>query len=95
MEIAYYTSDVDITAYKVLLYNGNGGAVYSTLDLPAGTPTSSGVVSVTSVSASGGLQNGPDGIALIDGSTNNTVVEFISYEGSFVASNGAAAGFGA
>lgn len=38
-----------------------------------------------------GLQNGsPDGLALIDGS--GTVVQFISYEGSFVATSGPANG---
>ena len=37
-----------------------------------------------------GIQNGaPDGVAL---SQNGTLVEFLSYEGSFAATNGSAAG---
>ena len=37
-----------------------------------------------------GIQNGsPDGIALVNGST---VLEFISYEGTFTATNGPATG---
>ncbi|WP_456599382.1 ExeM/NucH family extracellular endonuclease [Blastococcus sp. SYSU DS0616] len=73
---------------SVVLYNGNDRAPYGTIDLgdvtaPADAPA------VVAVDAPG-LQNGaPDGLALLDGST---VVEFLSYEGSFVATSGPAAG---
>ncbi|MGB7444955.1 MAG: endonuclease/exonuclease/phosphatase family protein, partial [Coleofasciculaceae cyanobacterium] len=40
---------------------------------------------------SNGIQNGsPDGIALVD--NNNSVIQFLSYEGSFTAASGSAAG---
>jgi hypothetical protein len=72
------------------LYNGNGGAVYSSFlsITPATCPggvNGIGFISVTTT----GIQNGPDGIALYDGSS---VVDFISYEGSFTATNGVASG---
>jgi cysteine-rich repeat protein len=40
-----------------------------------------------------GLQNGPkDGVALVDGNNGNSVLDFISYEGDFVAMDGQAQG---
>jgi predicted extracellular nuclease len=72
----------------VVLYNGNGGTSYATLSLPVATPPAAGPVAV-SVNAAG-LQNGaPDGLALVQGTT---VLDALSYEGSFTATNGAAAG---
>ena len=79
-----------LSGWSLVLYNGNGGVVYGTLPL-SGTVASScpGERGVFSVAATG-LQNGsPDGIALVNG---NTLVEFISYEGVFAATNGPAAG---
>lgn len=85
----------DVTDWSVVLYNGNGGTVYDTDALsgvvasPAGDPSGDGVVVVTY--PSNGIQNGsPDGIALVD--AGGAVVEFLSYEGSFAATNGPAAG---
>ncbi len=81
----------DLTGWSVVLYNGNGGAAYSTVALTGVVPESATVVIPTA-----GLQNGngdatePDGIALVD--PEGTVTEFISYEGSFTASSGPAAG---
>jgi DNA/RNA endonuclease G (NUC1) len=80
----------DLTGWRVLLYNGNGGAVYATYEL-SGTIAAScdgrGVVAINTP----GIQNGnPDGIALIDAA--NAVVEFISYGGAFTAVGGAADG---
>ena len=83
---------IDLTGWSLVLYNGSGGASYSTLPLPAGTianttGTGFGTISI----AAAGLQNGsPDGIALVD--NTGTVVEFISYEGVMTATNGPAAG---
>lgn len=88
VEIAY-SFQVDITTHSVVLYNGINGATYSTLALPSGTSQGTGIY-ITTVAIQG-LQNGPDGIALVDGTTNN-VVEFISYEGIFTAMDGVAAG---
>jgi 5'-nucleotidase len=73
---------VDLAGWKVVLYNGNGGASYGTIDL-SGT----GVVS----KAYTNIQNGnPDGLALIG--PDGKVVEFLSYGGTFAATNGPAAG---
>ena len=70
------------------MYNGADGVLYNTISLD-GTcaPNDSFIVQPVN-----GLQNGgPDGIALVD-SINGVVLEFISYEGSFTASNGPATG---
>lgn len=79
---------------SVVLYNGGGtptGASYATDDLPAVTaPAGSPAVAVIDYPANG-IQNGsPDGLALVSGGT--TVIEFLSYEGTFTASNGPASG---
>jgi endonuclease I len=79
----------DLTGWSIVLYNGTGGASYATYNL-SGTITNTcagfGVVSVLTP----GIQNGsPDGIALVNGTT---VVQFLSYEGTFVASGGPANG---
>ncbi|WP_298914184.1 ExeM/NucH family extracellular endonuclease [uncultured Roseobacter sp.] len=81
----------DLTGWSLVLYNGSNGASYNTLDLSGLTVTDSGngfgFVSVDAV----GIQNGsPDGIALVD--NTGGVVEFLSYEGNLVATDGPAAG---
>lgn len=80
----------DLTGWTLVLYNGSGGATYSTIAL-------AGIVSDqldglgVQVFDAVGLQNGaPDGIALVNPS--GVVVEFISYEGSFTAVGGPADG---
>jgi DNA/RNA endonuclease G (NUC1) len=84
----------DLTGWSIVLYNGSGGAKYSetALDglIPATTACSGrGVIYVTY--PSNGIQNGsPDGFALVDGEGN--VIEFLSYEGTFAATDGPAAG---
>ncbi|WP_225755266.1 ExeM/NucH family extracellular endonuclease [Actinotalea sp. Marseille-Q4924] len=81
----------DLTGWSVVLYNGNGGAAYGTLPLSGalGDDTGSGF-GFRSVAAVG-LQNGaPDGVALVDGS--GALVQFLSYEGVFAATSGAATG---
>ncbi|MBU3078754.1 Calx-beta domain-containing protein [Sphingomonas quercus] len=85
----------DLSGYKLLLYNGSNGQSYNTLSLSgviADQQNGFGAVSFAYPdTAQGTIQNGsPDGIALVDG--NNNVVEFLSYEGSFKATNGAANG---
>ncbi|MFT4940841.1 MAG: endonuclease I/PKD repeat protein [Paraglaciecola sp.] len=84
------TAGLDLSGWQLIAYNGNGGASYKTISL-AGTLANQqngfGTLSFAAV----GLQNGaPDGIALID--ATGTVVEFISYEGTFTATDGAAFG---
>jgi len=80
---------VDVTGYMVFFYNGNGGGDYNKAEL-------SGICSmdnfiVVPVSAGASIQNGPDGIALVN-TKQDIVLEFISYEGSFIATNGPAVG---
>ncbi|HUQ83198.1 MAG TPA: DNA/RNA non-specific endonuclease [Gemmatimonadaceae bacterium] len=81
-----------LAGWSVVLYNGNGGMQYNTQSL-TGTITEScsgrGVVVVSY--PQDGIQNGsPDGLALVNAS--GTVVEFLSYEGTFAATDGPAAG---
>lgn len=80
----------DLAGWSVVLYNGSNGAVYATIAL-------SGVIPETCREKGGlyfpheGIQNGsPDGLALVD--PTGAVVEFLSYEGTFTATNGPAAG---
>jgi len=82
----------DLTGWSLVLYNGSNSNVYNTTTL-------SGVLTndcqgfgfnVTNYPTNG-IQNGaPDGIALVNSSS--TVVQFLSYEGSFTANDGPAAG---
>jgi DNA/RNA endonuclease G (NUC1) len=80
---------LDLSGWSVVLYNGNGGATYGTLAL-SGTLADQCASGGTVMVAAPGLQNGsPDGLALVNGTT---VVEFLSYEGAFAATNGPANG---
>lgn len=82
----------DLNGWRIVLYNGNGSASYDTRSL-SGTISDSGngYGFHTETWGTNGIQNGsPDGIALVDNSS--TVVQFLSYEGSFTASGGAADG---
>jgi uncharacterized protein len=80
-----------LSGWTLILYNGNGGAPYDTKNLSGKIPdlgNGFGVVTVTY--PSNGIQNGdPDGMALIN---NGVVVQFLSYEGVFVAVGGPANG---
>ena len=88
-------ADTDLTNWRIVLYNGNGGVAYHTRIL-------SGVIDGSCANVPGrgiayfeyptdGIQNGsPDGFALVD--ATGAVVEFLSYEGSFAAADGPAAG---
>ncbi len=79
-----------LTGWTIVLYNGSGGATYLPLSTLSGTlPNEQGGFGTAAVSTVG-LQNGaPDGLALVNGTT---VVQFLSYEGSFTATNGPATG---
>lgn len=80
----------DVTGWSIVAYNGNGGASYSTTSLTGLIPDQVNGYGTMAVSISG-LQNGaPDGLALVD--NNNVVLQFLSYEGSFTATNGPALG---
>ncbi len=83
---------MDVTGWSVVLYNGNGGLAYGTSALIGTIPTTCDTRGVLVLNyAVNGIQNGsPDGIALVDAS--GSVVEFLSYEGTFAAVDGPAAG---
>ena len=79
-----------LSGWTVALYNGSGGARYATLSL-SGTVANQCNGYGTAVVTATGMQNGaPDGLALINAS--GVVVQFLSYEGTFTASDGPAAG---
>ena len=80
----------DLSGWKVILYNGNGGAPYATIALEGVIPDQDSGYGTLSF-AYPGIQNGaPDGFALVDGDGN--VLQFLSYEGSFTAVGGEADG---
>ena len=80
----------DLTGWSLLFYNGNGGAEYASLDLGGLLPDEGDGYGALAFTQSG-IQNGsPDGIALID--AGDSVIQFLSYEGSFEAVDGPAAG---
>ncbi len=86
------TAGADLTGWSIALYNGSSTQlnVYDTIAL-SGTIDDEGAGFGALSFASAGIQNGsPDGLALVDADGN--VVQFLSYEGSFTAATGPAAG---
>lgn len=80
----------DVSGYRLLGYNGNGGAVYDAVTLAGALGAADGDLGFLAVGFEG-LQNGaPDGIALVD--TADCVLDFIAYEGDLAATDGPAAG---
>ncbi|HPN70964.1 MAG TPA: T9SS type A sorting domain-containing protein [Saprospiraceae bacterium] len=87
----FYPTGIDPLDYVLTRYNGAGGAAYTSPAQTGSTcsPATGGQVCVYTY-AKEGLQHGsPDGIAL---STGTTLIEFISYEGTFTAVGGIADG---
>lgn len=84
------TAGTDLTGWSLVLYNGNGGAAYRTIALGGTIDDEQNGFGALSFAAAD-IQNGaPDGIALVDAA--GRVVQFLSYEGAFVATSGAAIG---
>lgn len=80
----------DLTGWQVVTYNGNGGTATATLNL-SGVLADDGSGFGFLFFFQAGLQNGPaDGLALVNSS--GEVVEFLSYEGALLATNGVASG---
>ncbi|GGW80347.1 ExeM/NucH family extracellular endonuclease [Alteromonas halophila] len=80
----------DLGGYTLELYNGSNGTRYETLVLSGVVPNEQAGMG-TLAFFQPGIQNGaPDGVALINPAQE--VVQFISYEGTFTASEGTAAG---
>jgi DNA/RNA endonuclease G (NUC1) len=82
---------MDLTGWSVVLYNGSNGQTYDSDAFSGSIPASCGDRGVAVIAyPTNGIQNGsPDAIALVH---NGTVVEFLSYEGAFRATNGPANG---
>ena len=89
IEVAGFAG-TDLSAYTLVLYNGSNGFSYNTITLSGVIPDEgTGFGAVSFPLPANGLQNGaPDGIALAQGIS---ALQFLSYEGSFMAMNGAAA----
>ncbi|HNG95318.1 MAG TPA: hypothetical protein PLB32_21130, partial [Acidobacteriota bacterium] len=81
----------NLAGWRLIPYNGSGGASYSPIITLSGTiPNQSNGYGTLNFAISG-LQNGaPDGVALVNAS--NVVIQFLSYEGTFTATNEAANG---
>ncbi len=94
------SAPINLTGYSLVLINGSANTTYTTVDLgPAGTLPSKAYLVVGAatvmvpptalklsfIGAADQVQNGaPDGIALIN-KTTNTLVDALSYEGAMVA----------
>jgi hypothetical protein len=80
----------NLAFWKIRLYNGAGGAIYDTILLAGVLPNQCNGHG-TIAYAWDPIQNGsPDGMALVD--NNGIVVQFLSYEGTFLAVGGEANG---
>ncbi len=82
----------NLSGWTVALYNGSSSqlSVYNTINLTGVIPDQgNGFGTLSFLQA--GIQNGaPDGLALVD--AGSSVVQFLSYEGSFTAASGPAMG---
>ncbi|EPR74785.1 hypothetical protein ADIWIN_0149 [Winogradskyella psychrotolerans RS-3] len=76
--------------WTVVLYNGNNGETYGTVTYDAASTTSIDSGFTIAWQAKSGIQNDTEGMALVYNGT--TLVQFLSYEGSFTATNGIALG---
>ncbi|MDH3587942.1 MAG: hypothetical protein OEQ74_00925 [Gammaproteobacteria bacterium] len=89
IEIAGVAGTV-LDGWSLVFYNGSTGSVYRTTKLSGAIANQADGYGALFF-ATGALQNGaPDGVALVDDSSS--VQQFLSYEGSFLAITGAAAG---
>ena len=79
----------DLAGWTLILYDGSDGLVYDAVAL-GGLLDDQQNGFGTAFFAASGAQNGPDGLALVD--AGGDVVQFLSYEGSFMAMNGPADG---
>lgn len=80
-----------LAGWSLVFYNGSSGAPYRTLALGGVLPEERGGFGALAFSLPvNGMQNGPDGVALV--APSGVVADWISYEGSFLATAGPAAG---
>ena len=81
----------DLAGWRLVLYNGRGGTVYDDRALSGAVPDQGGGLGAVAVRyPPNGLQNGPDGIALVGPS--GAVAQFLSYEGVMAGVGGPADG---
>ena len=79
-----------LAGWSVVLYNGTDGKSYATLPLSGTVANQCNGYGTIAVAATG-IQNGaPDGVALVNAS--GALVQLLSYEGTFTATNGPASG---
>jgi len=84
-------SGSDLSGWSLDFYNGNNGLVYMSWDLSGQISNQESGFGALSFSGSRGLQNGGnDGMALVD--DLGQLVQFLSYEGTLTAFDGAAQG---
>jgi endonuclease I/PKD repeat protein len=84
------SAGLDLSGWTIIAYNGKDGSAYKTVNLSGVIADQQAGFGTLSFVASG-LQNGaPDGLALVD--ITGRLVQFISYEGSFTATDGVAIG---
>lgn len=89
LEIAA-TAGTNLDGWQLLFYNGSDGTVYKSNELGGIIPNQENGYGVLSFNSSG-IQNGPaDAFALVN--DLGSVMDFISYEGSVTATEGAALG---
>ncbi len=80
----------DLSLYSIELYNGHTGTNYETISLYGIIPDQSNGVGTLSFAPVGSIQNGsPDGMAVV---RSGVVIQFLSYEGTFMATTGPANG---
>lgn len=80
----------DLSGMSLVPYNGSNGSSYSITSLSGTIPNQQAGFGTLWFAISG-LQNGsPDGVALV--AADGTVLQFLSYEGEFAATNGPAQG---
>jgi predicted extracellular nuclease len=80
----------DLFGMSLVPYNGSNGTSYSTQALSGVIPDQQSGFGTLFFAISGIQNGGPDGMALVDAADN--VLQFLSYEGSFSATNGPAEG---
>jgi hypothetical protein len=80
---------LDLGGWTVVKYDGASGLNYGSLPLAGVLPDQGACIGTLDFDA-GPLQNGPDGLAIVD--ATGAVVQFLSYEGSFTALDGPALG---
>lgn len=80
------TAGASLNGWKLIGYNGSGGQMYETVNLGGVIPDLANGFGMLAFPFEPFQNGAPDGIALID--SNGTVVQFLSYEGSFTGAEG-------